>query len=117
MDDRWKIIYYQTVNGDYPAKVFINSLNAKAKSKIINAIDLLAEFDIRLGLPHSKRMSESELWELRILGKDNLRILYVAIIGKTFLLLHGFKKKKQKIDRKDIKIAERRLDDYKLRSK
>src|SRR3989338_11349734 len=117
MNDGWKIIYYQTINGDYPVKEFIDHLNSKAKSKIINAIDLLGEFGIRLSLPHSKRMSRSNLWELRILGKNNIRILYVAIIGKTFLLLHGFQKKKQKTDRRDIKIAESRLEYYKLRLK
>lgn len=117
MNDGWKIIYYQTINGGYPVKEFIGSLNSKAKSKIINALDLLEEFGISLGLPHSKRISGRELWELRILGKDNMRILYVAIIGKTFLLLHGFQKKKQKTESRDIKIAESRLEDYKLRLK
>lgn len=117
MNDNWRIIYYQTNRGNSPVKEFINDLNPKAKSKIINTIDLLEEFGIRLGSSHSKKLTGTNLWELRILGEDNIRIFYAAIIGKIFLLLHGFQKKKLKTDRRNIKIAEERLKDYKLRSK
>jgi phage-related protein len=58
----------------------------------------------------------TDLWELRILGKDNLRILYIAVTGRTFVLLHGFKKKKNKTPQKEIKIAESRLTEYILQT-
>lgn len=96
---------------------FIDNLNAKAKSKVINALDLLTEFGIRLGLPHSKKLTGTNLWELRILGSDSIRIFYVAVVDKKFLLLHAFQKKKQKTDRREIKLAEERLVEYKLRLK
>ncbi|MBI2443152.1 MAG: type II toxin-antitoxin system RelE/ParE family toxin [Candidatus Levybacteria bacterium] len=51
---------------------------------------------VSVGSPHIKKLTGRELWELRILGSDSLQILYIAITGKTFLLLHGFKKKKDK---------------------
>lgn len=117
MDQKWKIAYYKTLQGTDPVYDFINSLDGKSKSKIINAIDLLEEFGISLGLPHTKKLIGTSLWELRILGSNNVRIFYVAIVDKTFLLLHGFQKKKQKTDRRDIKTAEDRLRDYKTRQK
>lgn len=117
MDEKWKIVYYQSANGKFPVFDFIQSLNPKAKGKISNSLDLLEEFGIKLKLPHVKKLAGTNLWELRILGNDSIRIFYITISGKGLLLLHGFKKKKQKTDRKEIKIAEARLTDYKSRSK
>ena len=105
----WRIIYYENSQGNSPVQDFIDSLDPRAKSKIINTLDLLAKFGVNLGLPHSKKLTGTKIWELRVLGSNNIRLLYVAIINKSFLLLHGFLKKKQKTDIKEIKIAEKRL--------
>lgn len=116
MDRKWKIVYYQApTQSNSPVFDFIQNLDAKAKSKIINIIDLLAESGIMLGLPHAKKLTGTSLWELRTLGQDNIRIFYVAIIDKSFLLLHGFQKKKQKTDQKEIKIAGKRLVEHESR--
>lgn len=117
MNEEWSIVYYKTAQGKDPVYNFINSLDEKAKSKIINTIDLLEGFGIRLGLPHAKKLTGTPLWELRILGSSNIRIFYVVIVGKKFLLLHGFQKKKQKTDQKELKTAVERLKDYLLRQK
>ena len=117
MDEKWKVILYRTSSGDYPVQEFIDSLEIKAQSKVEDSIRLLQEFGIRLGLPHVKKLTGTELWELRILGSDSLRVLYIAMSGKTFVLLHGFKKKKDKTPPKEIKTAEDRLAELRLRIK
>lgn len=111
----WKIEYYQTASRDSPVYDFIEGLEQKAQTKVYRSLDLLREFGITLGLPHVKKLTGTNLWELRILGSDSIRILYVTIVNKSFLLLHGFTKKKTEIDRKEIKVAERRLLDYTVR--
>ena len=78
---------------------------------------MLREFGIRLGLPHVKKLTGTDLWELRILGSDSVKVLYVAMAGKTFVLLHGFKKKRYKTPPKEIKIANNRLAELRLRTK
>jgi phage-related protein len=108
----WNILLYCTSQGDSPIKDFIDSLELKAQSKVYNTINLLKEFGIRLGSPHIKKLTGTDLWELRILGTDSIRLLYIAITGKSFLLLHGFKKKTNKTPLKEIKIASNRLTDY-----
>jgi phage-related protein len=113
--EEWKIVYYESTNGDIPVHNFIESLNARAKSKISNTFDLLSEYGIRLGLPHVKKLVGTDIWELRILGGDNIRIFYIAISGKVFLLLHGFIKKSQKTPNKEMKVALMRLNEYKSR--
>jgi phage-related protein len=116
MDKKWKVVMYKSSSGDYPVRQFIDSLEIKTQAKVHNTVKLLQEFGILLGLPHVKKLTGTDLWELRILGRNNLRVLYIAVTGRTFILLHGFKKKKDKIRQKEIKIAECRLTEYRLRT-
>ena len=113
---KWKITYYKSPSGAIPAYEFIEKLNKNAKAKVINTFTLLEDYGILLGLPHVKKLTGTDLWELRILGSDSLRILYVAVTGKTFLLLHGFIKKKMETPKKEIKTALNRLVDHKAHS-
>jgi phage-related protein len=117
MEQKWKIIYYKSPNGQFPVFEFIEDLKPLAKAKIYNTFELLKEYNILLGPPHVKKLTGRQLWELRILGSDNLRIFYVAIKGKAFLLLHGFKKKKQKTDQKEITTALERFFKYREKQK
>ena len=109
---KWKIVYYESSSGNSPVYNFIESLNVKAKSKIIDALNLLEEFGVLLTKPHSKKVVNTQLWELRVVGKDNIRIFYIAQSGKSFLLLHGFIKKTRKTEKREIKTAEQRLADF-----
>ncbi|MFH1971820.1 MAG: type II toxin-antitoxin system RelE/ParE family toxin [Patescibacteria group bacterium] len=113
--EEWNIIYYESLSGDIPVYDFIERLNPMAKSKVSNTFDLLTEYGIKLGLPHVKKVAGTELWELRILGGDSIRIFYISTSGRVFLLLHGFIKKSQKAPKKEIKIALVRLKEYKLK--
>jgi len=115
MEDAWQILFYRTLQGDTPVNDFISSLEIKAQSKVRDSIKLLQEFGIKLGPPHVKKLTRTELWELRIVGSDSIRIFYLAISGKNFLLLHGFKKKKDKTPPKEIRIAEDRLAEFRSR--
>lgn len=115
MGEPWKIELYKTANNKSPIDDFVYSLDVKIQNKIIGIFSLLKEFGINLGMPHSKKVTGTPLWELRTLGGNNIRVFYVASKGNTFLLLHGFQKKKQKTDKKEIKIAVDRLIDYKSR--
>lgn len=112
MDDKWKVELYKSARDDRPVEDFIESLEAKTRLKVFCAIQQLEEFGLEGGYPHIKKLAGSNLWEYRILGLDNIRIFYIAIGAKTFLLLHGFKKKKQKTPIKEIRTAEQRLQEY-----
>ncbi len=115
MEEKWKILLYRTLQGGSPVKEFIDRLELKAQTKVYDALNLLRDFNARLGAPHVKKLTGTQLWELRILGMDNVRVFYIAMRGKTFLILHGFKKKKDKTPPKEIKIAEGRLADHRNR--
>src|SRR3989338_6955492 len=113
--DRWKIIYYETAQGQSPIFDFIQNLDIRIRNKIADVLDLLAEYGIQIGSHHAKKLAGTPLWELRILGESSIRLFYVAIVGKQFLLLHGIIKKTQKTPTKEIKTALARLKEYQSR--
>lgn len=112
MDQKWKIEMYENARGDKPVEEFMDSLEPKTRLKVINAIGLLEAFGLAGGYPHIKKLTGTDFWEYRIIGSDNIRIFYVTVTGKIFLILHGFKKKKQKTPVKEIRIAQERLQEY-----
>lgn len=71
--------------------------------KIFRTIEFLETGGPFLKPPDAKKVSKN-LYELRIRGKDPIRILYTKV-GDTFYLLHAFKKKTQKIPKKELKTA------------
>lgn len=115
MGDKWSIKVYESPSGDKPVEAFIKSLEEKARLKVSRTLDLLEAFGLEGAYPHVKKITNTSIWELRILGTDSIRVFYVTITGRIFLLLHGFKKKTQKTPSKEIAIAQRRLDDYQSR--
>ena len=109
MEKSWKVKLFESKSRKSPVEEFIDLLDAKARLKITRTIELLEEFGLEGGYPNIKKLQGSNLWEYRILGKDNIRIFYITVKEKTFLLLHAFKKKKQKTPEKEIDLALERI--------
>ena len=92
---------------DSSLEKFIKSLQKPILAKVLRIIDLLEMFGQKLGLPHTKKVS-TNLFELRISGKQEVRIFYSFHKSKIFLLC-GFIKKSQKIPKKEINIAIKKM--------
>ena len=108
----WKPVFYEDNKGVEPVKDFILAQSDGAIAEIVHVFKLLRMFNITLEMPYSRKINEL-VRELRILhGSDYYRILYCAVPDKQFLLLHGIKKKTDKLNPQDIKLAEKRLGDY-----
>ena len=110
MDTGWKIIYYISANGENPVKKFLDNY-PKAKLKALRILSHIEEFGLSYAIPHIKKLAGTPLWEIRILGRDSVRILYVAKHEKQILLLHAFIKKTNKTPRKEINIGIVRLSE------
>jgi phage-related protein len=87
---------------------FIENLEAPVYAKTLRTLDLLEKFGNKLGMPHSKKI-DSNLFELRIRGKREIRIIY-CFHSNAAILLHAFVKKTRKIPSRDILLAKRRLN-------
>ena len=87
---------------------FISSLEKSSIARVLRTIDLFEMFGNELGSPHTKKI-EPRLFELRIRGKQEIRIFYTFSSGAA-VLLHGFMKKAQCIPKKEIEIARTRKE-------
>lgn len=103
----WNIFLFETGRGEKPVKKFVKSCSPEAIAKISQTIKLLEQYGSYLNMPHSKKLSR-EIYELRICGKEEIRILY-CFKKKDIYLLHGFKKQSQKTPAKDLKVAFSRM--------
>ena len=106
----WKVIFYETEAGESPVWDFIFGLPAKDQAKVVRALDLLEEFGLDLRAPYVRSVTgRRKLWELRVKG---YRILYFAFTGRRMVMLHAFAKKTRKTPRREITMAEKRMDDF-----
>lgn len=103
MNMEYTVNYFQTTRDDYPVMMFMANEDKQTVTKIIRHIDALEKLGPFLRMPYTKKL-ESNLFELRILGKNNIRIFYCMHLG-DFYLLHAFKKKTQKTPQKELKTA------------
>ena len=103
----WNIILFESNRNDKPVEEFIKSLQTQTQAKIIHNINLLETYGSNLSMPHSKPLN-NKLFELRIRGKEEIRIIY-AFLKKDIYLLHAFKKKAQKTLQREINLSLVRL--------
>ena len=100
----WTIEYY---NNDVEKKIL--SLPNGLLARYLRLTDLMLEFGSNLGMPHTRKI-EDGLIELRIKSKEGIaRVFYCTIIGKRIVMLHLFIKKSNKIPKKEIQIAKKRM--------
>lgn len=104
----WKIFSYATNRGEKPVREFFEKQDMSTRSKIDRNLRLLAEYGVYLKMPHVKRLT-NEIYELRIRGKQEIRILYCFISNKIYLL-HAFKKQTQETPSREIRIANNRFE-------
>ena len=112
------IYFYKDKNGNEPVLEYMRELASKKGkdsriklNKINDYIELLSQHGTRAGEPYIKYL-DAEIWELRPL-RD--RILFVAWIDGSFVLLHHFMTKTQKTPKREIEQAKRELADLKER--
>lgn len=104
----WEILLFESNRGEKPVEEFIKKQQPQVKSKMIHNIRLLKQYGNQLGMPHSKMLGNG-LYELRIRGRTEIRLLY-GFKKNSIYLLHVFKKQTQKTPQKELSIAVQRLN-------
>jgi len=112
---KWRILFYETPAWNGPVWDFIRRLSPTKMAATLEEIDMLREFGVELGMPHARPLSDGT-WELRARAADGLiRVLYFAVRGRGFVLLHGVEKDQRTISDSDRKTALKRKKDYEAR--
>lgn len=108
----FEVEFYETTDGDKPAKDFLISLDNKMRAKMASMISLLQENGYNLREPYSKHLSEG-IFELRAkVGSDITRVMYFFYIDRRVILTNGFVKKTKKTPSKELEKAKKYRQDY-----
>ena len=109
----FSILFYEEESGRAPIQEFLDGL--KHQQPNLHALVLAGLAKLQDRQNHREPLSrhvEGSLFELRVGRKDIARVIYFFRQGRRIVLLHGFVKKTQKLPRREIEIALRRLEDY-----
>jgi len=82
---------------------FIAGLDKPTIAKVLHVIELLEHFGHALRMPHSKQIGHS-LYELRVRGRVDIRLIYTFRSGDA-IVLHTFIKKSERLHQKDLRAA------------
>ncbi len=104
----WRVEFFTTETGRCPVREYIEGLPSREAGRVAYALGRLRESGIELGAPHTRNLG-GKLWELRVVGSLQHRLLYVATPGRRLILLHAFTKKTSRTPRTEIKTARRRM--------
>ena len=106
MSSQWKIIYYETADGECPIQGFINGRKEREQAKILSWLSLLEEQGPQLPRPYADLLDDG-IHELRIyLSSTQIRILYFFCYQKFIVLTHAFPKHTQRVPRPEIRRAQ-----------
>jgi|SRR3989344_3506045 len=86
---------------------FIQGLEERTQAKIDRLIGFLAQEGPMLGMPFTKKVGP-RLFELRVLGTSNIRLLY-TYKGTILWIVHAMSKKRDTIPSRDMKLATMRV--------
>ena len=102
------IRYYESQRGERPVAEFIESMDKQTRAKTSHFIGLLQQFGPHLKRPYADKL-QGKIYELR---PKQSRILYFFFAGNEIIFVHGFVKKTNEVDRRNLFMAERRRRDW-----
>lgn len=106
----WRIIFYTDARGRCDVREYIDELPKARRAQVYHHLKLLRELGVMIRKPYAKPVKNHKpLWELR---PGSHRLFYFAHTGRLFVILHAFRKKGWRIPKKEIAIAERRMNDF-----
>lgn len=103
--------YHKSSSGKIFVKDYISLLDEKTQYEIYVFLQKFENDERFRQSPYCKKIVKN-IFEIRIKIKDSYRILYGSLFKDTVILLHIFKKKSNKIPKKELELAIKRLKLY-----
>lgn len=110
MQKRLDAVFFRTGAGNEPVREWLKAM-PKDERKALGEDIAYVQYKWPLGKPRVDH-SRGSVWEIRTnLGARIARTLF-AVAGERMILLHGFIKKTRRTSPDDIKLAEKRLKEW-----
>ena len=112
------IEFYRTEDGKCPVEVFVDALDDKEAQKIFWLFRLIERLN-RVPSQYFKKLTDTEdIWECRVsTQRGAYRFFCFFFEGNKLIMTHGYSKKMQRTDPREIRRAERYRQDYLNRHK
>ena len=107
----YKVSFYTPIGKTSPIKKFLDSCQPNLRVKILRQLQYVQEYGLNPVIPNIKKIAKTSLWELRILGKDNVRIICTSLKRQEVKILHVFRKKKKKTPIKELNLSLKRYQE------
>ena len=104
----YKVTFYKTPRGEKPVEAFLAEMDLATRAKAAQIIGLLQKMGPQLRRPFADKLT-GKIYELR---PRQARVLFFFAVGRQIILVHGFLKKTNAVDRRDLDLAERRMKDW-----
>lgn len=101
---RLTIEYAVLPDGKMPAKTFVEGLTHSYQARVLVLFQRLGDHGVIKNPEHFKKVVGSDFFEFK---RHQVRILAFSLPGRRFILTHGFRKKKDKIDKAELSRAAR----------
>ena len=108
--------FYETADGSSPVLEFLEELRRSDPPDHAAVLRGLAK--LRNRQYHREPLSKAlggGLFELRHVGKLNTRVLWFFVKGRRIIAVHGIRNKGQAIPVRDLDIARKRMNDWRVR--
>jgi phage-related protein len=108
-----EIVFYRLKSGKSPIEEFLDTLSAKEAQKVVWVLQLIEEADT-VSTKFYKYLSSSDgILEIRVQhGTNHIRFLGFEHNGTFVVLTNAFRKKDQKVPKKEIALAQKRKKEY-----
>ena len=111
--DYTEIEFYKTETGNNPVEEYLSTLSLKQAEKVYWVLKIIEEIEMIPAEYFKKLPGTDNIYEVRVqLGNNIFRILGFFDGHHLIILNHAFTKKTQKTPKKEIKLAEKRKQEY-----
>lgn len=108
-----KILFFKTKEGKSPIENFLDSLSTKEVEKVLWVFKLVRELDFVSSKFLKKLVNSEDIIEIRVqYGTNNFRFLGFEHKDQMIILTNAFRKKDQKVSKKEITLAQKRKKEY-----
>jgi phage-related protein len=114
----FNVEFYETASGGCPVREFLDELKRTDPGDFASVLAGLAK--LRNRRYHVEPLSKSlgdGLFELRQVGKLNTRVLWFFMKERRIIAVHGIRNKGQAIAARDLRVARKRMDEWRKRVK